>query len=55
MTNGLKFKMLPVEDFCENLDAEKVKQTDLLAMFKENDSISTFKKNYDDLSAGLKQ
>ena len=55
MTKGLKFKMLPVEDFCEYLDTEKVMQTDFLAMFKENDSMSTFKKRYDELSTGLKQ
>ena len=55
MTKGLKFRMLPVEDFCEKLDIEKVKQTDLLAMFKENDSMSTFKKKYDELSTSLKQ
>ena len=46
--------MLPVEDFCENLDTEKVKQTDLLAIFKENDSMSTFKKKYDELNTSLK-
>ena len=30
-------------------------QTDFLAMFKENDSMSTFKKRYDELSTSLKQ
>ena len=55
MTKGLKFKMLPVEEFCQNLDIEKVNSTDLLAIFKENGSMSTFKKKYDELNTSLKQ
>ena len=55
MSSGFKFKMMPVEDFCEILDTEKLKQTNLLSMFKEKGDIHTFCKKYEDLSYNMKQ
>ena len=47
--------MMPVEDFCEILDTEKLKQTNLLSLFKEKGDIHTFCKKYEDLSYNMKQ
>ena len=55
LTGRMEFKMMPVEEFCELLDEERLKHTDLLALFKQDDSINTFCKRYEDLTYNLKQ
>ena len=54
LTKEMRFKMVPVEDFCRLLDLERLKHTDLLTMFRLDGSINTYSKKYEDLTYNLK-